>query len=348
MKRKILCAGLLVLSILFTACGQSSSTDASKSGTKSEGSDKTATESKETVKIKFGNTAGEDDIQTMALRDVAERLKKETDGRIVAEVYPSSSLGDTDDLTEQAMQGVAILTVSDPSRLASFVKDYGMLQMPYVFDDYTGLDKVLKTELYAKWEKEFADHGIWLVTSNWFSGTRNFCLNKEVNKPEDLAGQRIRTIGNELCTSSVKAMGAVPTPMSWSEVYTSIQQKALDGAEVQTPSFYATRLWEVTKYINKTQHFQLIGSVVTGTKFRDSLSAEDQELIQRIFREVGTEYQSKCIELSEKYEKEMVEKYGVIINNNVDVQAFKDASAPVYDALGYNQVREELMKQMSK
>ena len=92
----------------------------------------------------------------------------------------------------------------------------------------------------------------------------------------------------------------------------------------------------------------MIGSVVTGTKFRDSLSAEDQELIQRIFREVGTEYQSKCIELSEKYEKEMVEKYGVIINNNVDVQAFKDASAPVYDALGYNQVREELMKQMSK
>ena len=54
----------------------------------------------------------------------------------------------------------------------------------------------------------------------------------------------------------------------------SIQQKALDGAEVQTPSFYATRLWEVTKYINKTEHFQLIGSVVTGTKFRDSLSEE--------------------------------------------------------------------------
>lgn len=348
MKKRVLSAVLVMASFVFVACGKAGSADVSKSGNQMGSTSKIVSENKDVIKIKFGNTQGEDDIQTLALRDVAERLLKESNGRIVAEVYPSSSLGDTDDLTEQAMQGVSILTVSDPSRLASFVKDYGMLQMPYIFDDYTGLDKVIKTDLYAQWEKQFADQGIWLVTSNWFSGTRNFCLNKEINKPEDLSGQRIRTIGNELCTSSVKAMGAVPTPMSWSEVYTSIQQKALDGAEVQTPSFYATRLWEVTKYINKTQHFQLIGSVVTGTKFRDSLSTEDQELVKRIFREVGSEYQAKCIELSDKYEKEMVEKYGVIINDKVDVKAFKEATASVYDELGYNKTREELMKQMTE
>lgn len=158
----------------------------------------------------------------------------------------------------------------------------------------------------------------------------------------------VKFIANDICTSSVSAMGAVPTPMSWSEVYTSIQQKALDGVEVQTPSFYATRLWEVTKYINKTEHFQLIGSVVTGTKFRDSLSKEDQELIERVFREVGTEYQQKCVDMSDKYEKEMTDKYGVIINNGVDIQAFKDASAPVYDKLGYSKVRDELLEQMGK
>ncbi|MCI6887164.1 MAG: C4-dicarboxylate TRAP transporter substrate-binding protein [Lachnospiraceae bacterium] len=332
--------------IALTACGNSSSStsaDQSANTGKQE-----AAVSSEKITLKFGNTAGEEDIQTIALRDVAERLEKESNGRIVAEVYPSSSLGDTDDLTEQAMQGAAILTVSDPSRLASFVNDYGMLQMPYIFDDYSGLDKVMKTALYDEWKKQFADQGIWLITSNWFSGTRNFCLNKEIKNPEDLTGQRIRTIGNDLCTSSVNAMGAVATPMSWSEVYTSIQQKALDGAEVQTPSFYATRLWEVTKYINKTEHFQLIGSVVTGTKFRDSLSKEDQELVERIFREVGTEYQAKCIEMSDNYEKEMVEKYGVIINNDVNIQAFKDATAPVYAQLGYEDVKEELMKEMAQ
>ncbi|MEG1074972.1 MAG: TRAP transporter substrate-binding protein DctP, partial [Ruthenibacterium sp.] len=127
----------------------------------------------EKASVKFGNTAGEDDIQTMALREVATRLDTATGGNFGVEVYPSSSLGDTDDLTEQAMQGAAILTISDPSRLASFVKDYGILGMPYIFDDYKGLDKLMKTDLYATWEKAFADQGIWLVTSNWFSGTRN-------------------------------------------------------------------------------------------------------------------------------------------------------------------------------
>ncbi len=355
MKKKMLTAIVITACAMLAACATSGTaknggtdTTSSETGASTGTGAEAAAGTAETIHIKFGNTAGEEDIQTIALRDVANRLSEESGGRIVAEVYSSSSLGDTDDLAEQAMQGAAILTVSDPSRLASFVPDYGMLQMPYIFDDYTGLDKVMETEMYAEWEQEFSDQGIWLVTSNWFSGTRNFCLNKEVNVPADLAGQRIRTIGNDLCTSSINAMGAVATPMSWSEVYTSIQQKALDGAEVQTPSFYATRLWEVTKYINKTEHFRLIGSVVTGTKFRDSLSAEDQELVARIFREVGTEYQEKCIAMSDDYEKEMVEKYGVIVNTNVDIQAFKDAADPVYDKLGYREVRDELMKQMNE
>lgn len=342
MKKFLAMMMALSMAMTMAACGSSGNSGTSTSG--NEGGNSGA----EKVTIKFGNTAGEEDIQTKSLREVAQRLSDATNGNFEAQVYPSSSLGDTDDLMEQGMQGAAILTVSDPSRLASFVPDFGILLMPYIFEDYTGLNKVMETELYAGWEKELSDKGIWLVTNNWFSGTRNFTLNKEVKVPADLNGQRIRTIGNDICTKSVNAMGAVATPMSWSEVYTSIQQKALDGAEVQTPSFYATRLWEVTKYINKTEHFQLIGSCITGTKFRDSLSDDYRELFEKTFYDVGTEYQTKCVEESEAEEKEMVEKYGLIINEDVDVQAFKDASAPVYDELGYAELREELMKQMGE
>ena len=343
MKKIVAVTLATALTLSLAACG----TKPAESAAPAESS---ATESKaaaaESVSVKFGNTQNEEDIQTMALREVSDRLSKATDGAFEAKVYTSSSLGETDDLTEQAMQGSAILTVSDPSRLAAFVKDYGILNMPYIFDDYTGLDKMMETDLYSTWEQAFADQGIWLVTSNWYSGARNFCLNKTVNKPEDLAGQRIRTIGNDICTKSVNAMGAVATPMSWSEVYTTIQQKGLDGAEVQTPSFYGTRLWEVVNTLNRTEHFQLIGSVVSGTTFRDSLSDEYKELFSTTFKDVGTEYQSKCVELSKQYEKEMVEKYGMTINEDVDVQAFKDATAPVYDELGYADVLKQLRSEM--
>ena len=284
----------------------------------------------EKVTVRFGNTAGEDDIQSISLRDVAGRLAEATDGNFDAQVYLSSSLGDTDDLTEQAMQGAPIVTVSDPSRLQSFVKDYGILGMPYMFDSYEGLDTIMATDTYAK----------------WVSGVRNFTCDKVVKEPADLNGLRIRTMGNDICTKSVNAMGAVATPMSWSEVYTSIQQKALDGAEVQTPSFYATRLWEVTKVINKTEHFYLIGSVVSGTTFRDSLSDDYQKLFADTFYAVGSEYQSKCAELSKQYEEEMVAQHGLTINEDVDVDAFKAATAPVYDELGYADIRAQIYAEM--
>lgn len=119
-----------------------------------------------------------------------------------------------------------------------------------------------------------------------------YILNKVVNKPEDLAGQRIRTIGNDICTTAVNNMGAVATPMSWNEVYTSLQQGALDGAEIQTSSFYATRLWEVVNTINRTRHFLLVGCAATGTGFCDSLSSDYQQLFLDTFYEVGEDFQA--------------------------------------------------------
>jgi TRAP-type C4-dicarboxylate transport system substrate-binding protein len=293
--------------------------------------------------VKFGNTNGEADTQTLSLREVAKRLNES--GLFQVDVFPNSTLGATDDLTEQAMQGAAIVTVSDPGRIASFVKDYGIIQMPYMLKDYTFLDKLLTTATYKKWEGEFEKQGIKLITSNWFSGQRNFVCGKEVNKPADLNGLRIRTIGSPLFTESVNAMGAVATPMEWAEVYPAIQQKSLDGCEIQTVSAFASRIYEVAKYFNKTGHFLLIGSCVTGTKFFDSLSKEAQALFVKTFRDVGTEYQQKVVEFTDQYEKEMAQKYGAIIHT-VDATPFVNAVQPVYQKLGYASLRGDILKEL--
>jgi TRAP-type C4-dicarboxylate transport system substrate-binding protein len=297
------------------------------------------------ITVRFGNTAGEADTQTMALREVERRLN--ASGRFNVEVYPASSLGDTDDLTEQARQGSAILTVSDPSRLAAFVKDYGIINMPYLFKDHSVLDKILATDTHRQWEAAFEQQGIKLITSNWFSGTRHFVTNVEVNTPADLRGQRIRTMGNDICIESVNAMGAVAVGMAWSEVYPAIQQRSLDGAEVQTTSSYPTRLYEILKYTNKTSHFQLVGSVVTGTRFFNSMSKEDQDLFVKTFRDVGTEYQAKVNEVSDQYEKEMAEKYGMIVRD-VDPTPFINAVQPVYEKLGYAELRTKILRELGQ
>ncbi|MDR1319697.1 MAG: C4-dicarboxylate ABC transporter substrate-binding protein, partial [Treponema sp.] len=105
------------------------------------------------VVVRFGNTQGEGDTQTMALREVAKRLNDS--GRFQVEVFPNSSRGDTDDMTEQAKQGSAIVTVSDPSRLAAFVKDYGIINMTYIFKDHLVLNKIMATDTHRQWDAEF-------------------------------------------------------------------------------------------------------------------------------------------------------------------------------------------------
>ena len=342
MKKALSLALALALTASLVACGSGSgSGSVSESGSgSSAGAEK--------VSVKLCNTQAEGDLQSQSMIAVAEKLAEATDGNFVAENFFSSSMGETDDILEQAMQGAAVVSFTDPSRLASFVPDFGILGMPYIMEDYTGLNKIMQTDLYAEWEQQFADQGIWVITSNWYSGARNFTLNKVVNTPADLNGQRIRTIGNDICTTSVNAMGAVATPMSWSEVYTAISQGALDGAEVQTSSFYATRLWEVVDTINRTEHFQLICNPTTGTGFRDSLSEEYQKLFSDTFYDVGTEFQAKTVEVCAEWEQEMVDKYGLTINEDVDIQAFKDASAPCYDELGMTEIRDRLQSEMDK
>lgn len=337
----------IVMSVSLVAC--SSNEPSTPGNTPSNPSEPTNNGSTpETAAVKLCNTQSEADLQSQSMIAVKEKLAAATDGNFKAETFFSSSMGDTDDILEQAMQGTAVVAFTDPSRLANYVSDFGILGMPYIMDDYTGLNKIMQTDLYSEWMDQFESQGIWVITTNWYSGARNFCLDKTVNKPEDLGGQRIRTIGNEICTTAVNAMGAVATPMSWSEVYTSIQQGALDGAEVQTSSFYATRLWEVVNTINRTEHFQLICNPTTGTGFRDSLSADYQKLFADTFYEVGTEFQAKTVETCAQWEKEMMEQYGLTINEDVDVQAFKDASAPCYETLGMSEVRDRLQSEMAK
>ena len=322
MKKVIALVLVLIMAASVVACGTQAETPATAAPA-ADGSAAAPAAEAEKASIKFGNTQSETDLQSQSLLAVCDKLAEATDGNFTAECFFSSSLGETDDILEQALQGAAVLTVTDPSRLAQYVPDFGILGMPYLMDDYTGLDKIMQTQQYADWMKEFADnHGVWVVTSNWYSGARNFCLNKVVNTPADLAGQRIRTIGNDICTTSVNDMGAVATPMSWSEVYTSIQQGALDGAEVQTSS--------------------------TGTGFRDSLSADYQQLFLDTFFNVGTEFQAKTVEICAQWEQEMVEKYGLTINEDVDVDAFRAAAEQAYTDLNMIELRDRIQSEMAK
>ena len=374
MKRKTQIISMLLgttLVISLVACGSTESAnnnssaeastttaEAASESTKNEEINETASESKETtsennetdvnitstdqVTMSFANTQPEGDIETQALFECEKRIEEATNGNFQIEVYPNSSMGDTDDLLEQAIEGANVLTITDPSRMADYNKDYGILQMPYLIPDYTYIEKIVNTEQVKEWEQSFEDDGVKVLCSNWYGGTRNFICNKEVNTPDDLKGLKIRTMGNDMCIESVNAMGAVGTAMPMSEVYSGIEQKAIDGCELQSTSVYALHLYEVEKYINKTKHFILLGVPAMSADFFNSLPEDYQQLLVKTFTEVGEEYQEIGAQTEQEDEKKMQEE-GMTIHD-LDTGVFEEAVQPVYTSLGYNDLRDQIYK----
>ena len=297
------------------------------------------------INIKFGNTQSEKDTQSQALLEVAKILNES--GKFNVDVQLNSALGSTDDLTEQAVQGAAILTVSDPARLAMHVHSYGILGMPYILKSHEDVGKLNDIPSHKTWEVEFEKAGIKLVTSNWFSGTRHFVTNKEVNAPADLKGLRIRTLDNDIGIGTVNRMGAVGVGMSWNDVYPALTQKSLDGVEVQTVSSYGSKLYEVLSWTNRTGHFQLIGSVVTSAAAFNSWPAEAQELFVKTFRDVGAKYQSITLETTNTYEADMAGR-GMTFHDLTPaaIKVFVDATAPLYDEFGYGDLRKKMLSEL--
>lgn len=333
MKKKSIIAIILAMVLVFSFAGCGSTTDEPAGTPEGEAFE---------TSMSFGNTQPDGDVESMQLYACEEAIEAATDGNFDVEVFTNSALGDTDDILEQAIQGAAVLTITDPGRLADYIPEYGILQMPYIMADYTQIDAITGTDTVAAWEAAFDEFGVKVLCSNWYGGARQFVCNKEINTPEDLNGLKIRTMGSDLCIASITAMGAVGTAMPQAQIYSGIEQKALDGCENQSTSTYASRLYEICSYINKTSHFMLLGCPATGTIYFDSLPEDYQQLLVDTFKANGTEYQSICAEMEVECEKQMAEENGMTIHE-LDTAPFKAAVESVYTDLGYDELKTQIL-----
>jgi TRAP-type C4-dicarboxylate transport system substrate-binding protein len=262
-------------------------------------------------------------------------------------VYPSAQLGSDEDVIEQALQGVNVAVLTDGGRMGNYVKDIAIIGMAYFADNYDDVLKVTQSAKFAEWEKELVDkNGIRILSFNWYDGGRHFFTNKVVNTPADLKGQRIRTPGAPAWAESVTALGGTPVAMPWGETYSAVQSKAVDGCEVQLTSALGSRIYEVLKYMVRTEHFQLINGLIVGEKWFQTLPQDLQTILLEETKAAGEKnaryVESKIAEI----EKQLV-GYGITIIEP-DVQSFVKASDAAYAKLGFTELRKEIYKQIGK
>lgn len=262
-------------------------------------------------------------------------------GRIEVKLFPNSQLGPDEDVLEQARAGAPVAVVVDGGRLAVFQKELGVLGAPFLASGYDGIRKVVTSEMFEGWVKKLHDaSGHQILSFNWWQGERHLLTRKEVNVPADLAGIRMRTPGAPVWVETVKAMGATPTPMPWGEVYSALQQNVIDGAEAQLPAVVGAKLDEVVTHITKTGHINLITGLVTSAAWFDGLPADLQAILREKALEAGDIASYGTRDSLARLESELTAK-GVSVRE-VDVTPFREATAGVYDTLGYGELRDQL------
>lgn len=292
MKKTLLALATMVLSAcLLTGCGGQQQASGTKDG-------------KIVIQVGYENNPGEPFDQ--GINKWKELLEEKSNGTMQIEAYPSSQLGNKNDLIDQMIAGQPVVTLADGAFYADRgVKDFGIVFGPFLFDNWDQCWKLTKSDWYAKESKQLEDNGLKIIASNWVYGDRHLLTKKPVNSLADLKGMKIRVPNNEIQVKGFEVLGAVPTPMPLGDVYTALQQGTIDGVENPLPVLYNGKFQEVAKYLILDGHVKNFTTLVCGEKFWTSLTKEQQDMLVSTCEEAGL-YNN---ELQKKAEQDVLEKF---------------------------------------
>lgn len=243
---------------------------------------------------------------------MAERLDTISGGSVRLEIYPNGQLGSETECIEQLQQGALALTKTSAAPMEGFVPEMGVFGIPYIFRDADHYWRVLEGPIGR--ELSLATERVGLRGVCYYdAGSRSFyTIDRPVHTPADLEGLKIRVMKSRTMMDMVEALGGSPTPIPWGELYTALQQKMVDGAENNPPSFYTNRHFEVAKHLTLDEHSRVPDILLISKQVWDGLSPQHQRWVQQAATE-SSRFQRQL--WAEKTEEalEAVQKEGVTI-----------------------------------
>jgi TRAP-type transport system periplasmic protein len=270
-----------------------------------------------------------DAVQT-AMVSLADNLKKHSNGRIDVTVFPADQLGAQADVGEMVRQGAAVIQLTDYLFLGKYVPDASVLQAPYLMDKPEDFPKLLGTPWLKSLEDRLAAKGIRVISWTNYFGTRQMLAKKPIHQLSDLAGLNFRVGAAPMYVEMAKALGARPVTTGFAEVYTGLAQGTLDMLEAPLPTMWASKFYEQAKFVSLTRHMIGWDPVVMSETVYQSMPPDLRDLVIQE-ASAAADLMSK---LKRQEEQEIIPKYraaGVTVIEDVDREAFRKATAPIYD-----------------
>ncbi len=279
----------------------------------------------------------EDTVTQIFAEKFADEVSELSDGRMKIQVYPNSTLGGDRDLLETCADGDIPFVVQNTAPQVSFMSDLAVFDLPCVFDSLEDCrEKLDDPEFNSLISQVYTDGGYHLLGMA-DQGFRVMSTNKAVHSLADFKGQKIRTMENSYHIAFWNALGANPTPMTFSEVYIGLQQHTIDAQENPYEVIVSNRLYEQQDYVVETNHLPHLISLIVNDEFFKDLPEEDQEIMTQA-AEVATAY------AREQSDARIADKIKVIEDSGTEIitlsdetrQEIRQASQSVYDSIKNN------------
>lgn len=329
---------LFMVSVFLTGCGKSdaplapsSSADSGKPAEKAGISGETSPpegasgEKGEAVIIKIAHAGSnlEDDPQNVGAYYFEQIVEERSGGYYDVQVYPNKQLGDTTTLLEGIQMGTIEMGDIESGPTVGFLKAETLWDLPYLFTSWEQAHEVIDGEIGDRIARQWEDVGITILGYN-DGGFRYFTNSvRPIVKPEDLKGLKIRVMDSEVMLKSINAFGASAVPMAFAEVYSALQQGAIDGEENPYNVIYTQAYYEVQKYLSRSAHFFYLRHYMINSDFYNAQPEDMKKLLKECALEACQVQRKACYEVQQKYEKDLVEVYGMEIND-CDIDAFAE------------------------
>ena len=237
------------------------------------------------VVIKFSHVVAQNTPKGQAADYFKKIAEERTKGAVKIEVYPNSQLyKDKEEMEALQLGAVQMLAPS----LAKFgplgVKEFELFDLPFIFDNYQELHKVTQGPVGAKLLKKLEPKGI-LGLAYWDNGFKVMSANKPLKSTDDFKGQKMRIQSSKVLESQMRAVGAIPQTMAFSEVYQALQTGVVNGTENPPSNLYTQKMHEVQKYVTLSDHGYLGYAVIVNKKFWEGLPANIRTTLEQCMKD---------------------------------------------------------------
>ncbi len=259
----------------------------------------------------------------LGMQKLADDLLERTDGKVRIVIYPNEQLGSERESLELLQLGALDMTKASSAVLEAFQEEYKVFGLPFLFDSGEHMWHVLEGPIGAEILASGRDRNL-LGLCYYDAGARSFYTrDRPIREPDDLRGLNIRVQQSEMAIRMVRALGGSPTPVSWGELYSALQQGIVDGAENNPPSFFTSNHYLASRYFSRNEHLRLPDVLVIQTRLFDRLSPEHQEALLKAAA-VSVAYQREIWKTAEEVALIAVQEAGVEVIEFQDLTPFQE------------------------